>query len=229
MWLYLRSFDIFKKIEPKTQDILVPGTALSYEDSRGFIPLDKFHFSKSQAPEESDHEGSMWILACPQNKAIAERLGYGHLLLEVDPAQRIVRQVKYTDLAGRLFKTYRLIGKTELDERSFPREVELRHFSEGFRTTIQYEYWLPGEPPPASLFTPDVRTRKFIERLKMYVAEAGLGDRIESELKLADEQLQEFVDRLSRMKGGKAATSGIHLRESNKPLLDEQGQSESSE
>jgi len=44
MWLYLRSFEIFKKLEAKSARVTVPGTALTYEDSRGFIPLDKYRF-----------------------------------------------------------------------------------------------------------------------------------------------------------------------------------------
>jgi hypothetical protein len=58
----------------------------------------------------------------------------------------------------------------------------------------------------------------FINRLKVCVTEAGLGSRIESELNEADEQLQEFVDRLSRMKGGKAAASGVsRLKREERP------------
>jgi hypothetical protein len=215
MWLYLRSFDTFKKIEPKTQQVLVPGTALSYEDSRGFIPRDKFRFSTSQPPVGSTDPKGMWILACPRNQSIAENLGYGSLLLQVDPGKRIVLQADYANLTGRPLKTYRLQRRIELGDRSFPAEVELRHFSEGFFTTIQYEYWLPEKPPPASLFVPDIREGKFIQRLKEHVTEAGLGSRIETELKKADEQLQEFVDRLSRMEGGKAAASGIRRLETD--------------
>ena len=217
MWLYLRSFDIFKKIEPNTQQVLVPGTALSYEDSRGFIPRDKFRFSISEPSAQrepsaqSTDPASVWILACPRSESIAKNLGYSSLLLQVDPDERIVLQVEYADLSGRPLKRYRLVERTTLGDRSFPAEVQLRHFSEGFLTNISYEYWLPKQPPPASLFAESIETGKFIQRLKQYVTEAGLGDRIETELIRADEQLREFVDRLSRMKGGKEAASGIML------------------
>lgn len=213
MWLYLRSFEIFKKIEPKTQQVLVPGTALSYEDSRGFIPVDKFHFSTSQPSEASTDPEGVWVLACPRSESIAKNLGYSSLLLRVDPAKRLVVRVEYADLSGRPLKIYRLLDRIELGDRSFPGEVELQHLSEGFLTTIRYEYWLPEKPPPPSLFASNIQTGAFIERLRNYVATAGLGERIESELKKADEQFQEFLDRLSEMKGGKEATRGISERE----------------
>jgi len=213
IWLYLRSFDLFKKIESRTQQVLVPGTALSYEDSRGFIPLDKFRFSTSQPSTRSTDPGGVWILACPRSPSIAKNLGYGALLLQVDPEKRIVLQVEYSDLAGRPFKIYRMLRRTDLGNRSFPGEVQLQHFSEGFLTTIEYEYWLPERPPPTSLFAPNTQTGEFMQRLKVYVSEAGLGSRIESELTRADEQLQEFVDRLRQMEGGEAAASGISRRE----------------
>jgi len=133
--------------------------------------------------------------------------------LQVDPDKQIVLQVEYADLAGRPLKSYRLLEQTQLGDRSFPGEVQLRHFSEGFLTTIRYEYWLPETSPPSSLFVPDTSTGEFIQRLREYVTQAGLGSRIESELSRADEQLQEFVERLSRMKGGKAAASGVLKRE----------------
>jgi hypothetical protein len=140
---------------------------------------------------------------------MAKNLGYGSLLLQIDPDDPIVLQVRYADLGGRPLKTYRLIERMDLGGRSFPGEVQLRHFSEGFLTTIHYEYWLPERPPPPSLFVPDTLGGKFIQRLKEYVAEAGLGDRIEAELNEADEQFQEFLDRLSQMKGGEEAVRGV--------------------
>jgi hypothetical protein len=209
MWLYLRSFEIFMKIDPTTQRVLVPGTALSYEDSRGFIPRDKFLFSTTQPPQNSTDADTAWILACPRSETIAKNLGYSSLLLQVDPKKRLVLQVKYSDLYGRPLKAYQLLEQIDLGDRNFPSEVQLQHFTEGFLTTIGYEYWLPEKMPPASLYAPDTESENFIERLNAYLSTVGLGERIASEIKKADEQLQEFVDRLNKMKGGKAATSGI--------------------
>ena len=175
------------------------------------MPLDKFRFSYSQRPDAdpSTVGEAVWILACPRSAAIAKHLGYSSLLLRVDPDKRIVHRVEYADLAGRPLKVYGLLQQTELGDRHFPKEVRLQHFSEGFVTTLHYEYWLPENPPPSSLFVPKVETDKFIQRLKAYVSEAGLGERIELELAEADERLREFEARLRRMPGGEAATRGI--------------------
>jgi len=57
MWLYLRSFSIFREVEASSRKVLVPGTALTYEDARGFLPLDQYRFSALPAGEP----GRRWI------------------------------------------------------------------------------------------------------------------------------------------------------------------------
>jgi hypothetical protein len=206
-WLYLRAFDIFEKIEKRTKPLFVPGTALSYEDSRGFIPIDKFWFLPGDPPKEPgvDTEGAvlanhMWILACPRSSTIAKQFGYSSLLLNADRDKRIVRRVEYRDLSGHRLKTYRLHMETEVGERHFPRKVELEHYSEGFLTTIEYEYWQPERAPKSAIFEPSVDSVSFIDRLQAYVVEAGPGERLKRELELADEQSREFTERVLRNK-----------------------------
>ncbi len=212
-WLFLRSLDIFKKLEPDAGRALVPGTALSYEDSRGFVPSDKFRFSFSSpalpSRERSGDGPGSWILACPRDASIAEQLRYSALRLRVDPDRRIVRFVEYLDLAGQPLKIYTLLRHAEFDGRPVPTGVKLEHFSEEFVTTIDYEYWLPERPPPASLFDPDIEKGKFVGRMRAFLSDTGLGDRIESELAEAEEKVREFTERLRKMEGGEAAVRGI--------------------
>jgi len=196
MWLYLRSFDIFKRLESKTQHATVPGTALTYEDSRGFIPLDKYHFHWA---EEATPEKSVGILGCPRSAAIRENLGYRSLRLRVDPKKKVVLAVEYTDLGGRPLKTYTLLSDTKIGERVFPREVRIVHRANGIVTEIGYEYWLPAKPPPRALFEPSTKEERFIDRLETYIGEIGQGERIREELERADVRVREFEEKLRRI------------------------------
>ena len=195
MWIYLRSFGIFKQFDSSKQRVRVPGTALTYEDSRGFIPLDKYRFFWSDEPSH----GALVILACPRSPSIQEDVGYRSLLLRVDPAKRLVREVRYEGLGGGLLKTYRLIREIEIGDDFFPAEVELEHVVEGFRSDIRYEHWITESRPPAGFFTPSTDPSPFLDRLKAQVEAIGQGDRIRAELDRADAQFREFEEKLRRI------------------------------
>ena len=202
MWVYLRSFGIFKQFDSSKQRIRVPGTALTYEDSRGFIPLDKYRFFRHDEPSQD----APAILACPRSPRIREDVGYRSLLLRVDPAKKLVREVRYEGLGGGLLKTYRLVREIEIGAAFFPAEVELTHLAEGFRSDIHYEHWILESPPPAGFFTPNADESPFLDRLRAQVEAIGEGERIRAELARADEQVREFEEKLRRIQesGGAA-------------------------
>jgi len=198
MWLYLRSFGIFKKLESKTQRATVPGTALTYEDSRGFIPVDKYRFRFAG----STAQGGVSILGCPRTAGIRDNLGYRSLTLRVDSDKKIVLAVEYADLIGRPFKSYTLLSHMqmpEMGERVFPEQVRVEHRADSLTTEIGYEYWFPEISPPQTLFEPSTEQGRFIDRLKAYVTKIGQGERIGMELELADERVRQFEERLHRM------------------------------
>jgi len=207
MWLYLRSFEIFKKVEAETRGVMVPGTALSYEDARAFIPLDKYRFSFTELGDSGDgtplepgiETPSVGILACPRSDSIRKHLGYRSLLLRVDSRKRIVLEVRYTDLGGRPLKTYSLLRDVQVGDRFFPGEIRLENIADGFVTEIYYEHWLPEAPPSPRLFEPSVEQDPFIDRLQAYLTQVGQGARIREELARSHEQFQRFEDRLRRI------------------------------
>jgi hypothetical protein len=222
MWLYLRSFDIFKLLEPKTQQVMVPGTALSYEDSRGFIPRDKYRFTlvdtAGAVPPVRAGSRGLRILGCPRTATTSEHLGYRSILLGVDVEKQIVLDVAYTSVHGRPLKTYTLVTERVIGERYFPAEVRLEHLTDGFVTQIGYEYWIPETPPAPSMFEPTKgRTdekeeeNRFVDRLRAYLTLIGEGKRIDAELEKADEQVRAFEERLQRIRD--AEREGRKFRE----------------
>ncbi len=199
MWLYLRSFEIFQRMESENEQVMVPGTALTYEDSRGFIPADKYRFSFAAPSANAGAPDEVELLGCPRSASIRDDLGYGSLRLRVDRKRRVVRSVEYADPNGSPLKSYTLLRDIEIGDRTFPGEVRLQHYAEGFVTILSYEYWLPESPPPPSLFEPSIEKSRFIDRLTAYLTQAGLGERIRAELARADQQLREFYERLRRI------------------------------
>ncbi len=202
MWLYLRSFDIFRTLEPEKLKIMVPGTTLSYEDSRGFIPGDKFSFSQMPSPSAPAAAGEVILPGCPRDRTIRENIGYDSILVRVDRNKKLVRQVDYTDLGGKPLKNYRLIRESKLGDRWLPSEVRLAHHSDGFVSTIEYEHWHPDIPPPDSFYLPNTDAGSFIDRLSSYLVQAGLGPRITAELKDADEKVREWEERIRQLQSG---------------------------
>ena len=147
MWLYLRSFNIFKQLEPRTQRAMVPGTALSYEDSRGFIPLDKYRFRFDDSvlsQPGSPSPGGVGILGCPRTSIIRENLGYRSLRLRVDSEKEIVLAIEYADLGVRTLKTYTTLREIRIGDRVFPGEVRVEHEADGFVTQIGTSTGCPG-------------------------------------------------------------------------------------
>jgi hypothetical protein len=208
MWLYLRSFDIFKALEPEKQKVMVPGTTLTYEDSRGFIPTDKFSFSPSSsqlAPItgiRTAGEDDVILLGCPRDEDIRENIGYDSILVRVDRHKKLVRQVDYADLGGKPLKSYQLVRESKLGDRWLPGQVTLAHYSDGFVSTIDYEYWHPEVSPPDSLYVPNTAQGSFIDRLSAYLEQAGLGPRITAELKEADQKVLEWEEHIRQLQSG---------------------------
>lgn len=207
MWLYLRSFDVFKKLSPDTQRVMVPGTALSYEDSRGFIPVDKYAFGSASAEPMPSAAKVAGVLACPRTASIREQLGYDSLALEIDRQKRLVRRVEYVDLGGRALKTYVLLEEIELAGLWLPQLVRMVHRTDGYFTDIGYEYWLLREPPPAALFEPGVAGSSFLERLQTFLAQVSLGERIAGEIEAANQQFRDFEERLRKREAGRPKSS----------------------
>jgi hypothetical protein len=198
MWLYLRAFETFSQLEStERRRALVPGTALTYEDARGFIPRDKYDFSFLHSAEhpDADDTSSRGILACPKTQELSRDLGYGLLEIRVDPARGIVLEIDYRDLAGEPSKHYRLEEAQQVGERWFPRRVVLEQLAKGSLSPIEYEYWLPEQPPPRALFQPDVSKEVFLPRLERYLRTLGLQQRIGPELDAARRSVEAWARR----------------------------------
>ncbi len=182
-WFYLSAFENFERLHGDIERTYVPSTALTYEDARGYFSIDKYRFRTLEGQDPSQQR----ILACPRSARLAERLGYSFVLLDIDPARKIVLRVDYRDVAGAPLKSYELVESIEFLGKEFPSRVKLEHSVEGFRNEITYEYWAePEAGVPTTLLRPDLESGTFLARMRAYVHAVGLGKRIDAELAEAD-------------------------------------------
>jgi len=191
MWFYLAAFENFSELGQGAERIVVPGSALTYEDSRGFIAASKYRFrSLAGAPEE------VRILACPRTPALADALGYSSIELTIDPKREVVQHARYQGLGGGELKRYVLLEALEIDGTHLPREVRLEHTVNGFDNLIHYQYWPQHEGIPAEQFSQDVRQETFLSRLRKFLHERSLGGLLETEIELANARIRAYEERM---------------------------------
>jgi hypothetical protein len=189
-WVYLRSFDSFTKVAARGQRVMVPGTGLTYEDSRGFIATDKYAFSFATPADVPVGETEVAVLGCPLTEDTRENVGYDAIYVVVDKPKSMVRRVEYFDLGGKPMKRYVLEKETDVAGTWLPAEVRTEHFADGYATRITYEHWPLKERPAPELYEPDVSKEKFLSRLQRLLTEAGLGERIATEIAASEAQVR---------------------------------------
>jgi hypothetical protein len=191
MWVYLRSFNHFQRLQQSDRRFRVPGTSLTYEDARGYIAIEHYYFVNGPA----NGLGTM-IIACPRDAILARNLGYSALHVQVDVIKQLVQTIHYFDLAGASLKTYKLLNERRIGELWFPAQSQIVVRSSGQTTEIRYEHWPLPNPPAPELFLSDNKTRNFLERLRLELEEAGLGDRITRELAAAEKLVREYDEQV---------------------------------
>ncbi len=191
-WLYLRAFDRFSRLEGRIERTVVPGSALSYEDAREYIAGAKYFFRSGGRAGEN----GVRVIGCPRTPALVDRLGYGALLIDVDPGRWLVLRIEYLGPGGGALKRYELIEAGSLDGREMPLRVKLVHVVDGFENDIRYEYWPVPTGLPADLFLPDMTRGSFLTRMRRVLHERGLGDRIDAEIREAEVSIRAYDERV---------------------------------
>ena len=200
-WFYLRAFEHFERLRGAVESAVIPGTALTYEDARGFIAAGRYDFRFLDTGPASVRR----ILGCPKTREIADRLGYSAIVVEVDGERQLVLQIDYLGHSAGELKHYRLTDTVELEGHALPSRVELEHRVDGFDNRITYEYWSPGDALSSELFRPESAEGTYLARMRQLLEQIGLGKRIEAEIAEADAKIRLYEERMQRSKG---ASSG---------------------
>ena len=160
MFINLPSLHAFREVEAASMSLLVPGTGMTYEDSRGWIPTDRYRFrTVINGPEERTIE------AIPRTDSLIDAIGSSRLLIRVDPARRVVTGVVFYDRAGSLTRTYEAAAFERVGARWYPTHVTTEQRVQLLVARISYRYADLAEAPPAALFRPAGEPTPFLERL----------------------------------------------------------------
>ena len=203
-WFYLRAFKNFSKLEGAVERSMVPGTALTYEDARGYVDINKYRFRSLDGPGGASTGSLRRVVACPMSASVADRLGYSALVVGVDPQRQIVASIEYRGPGGGFLKSYRLVESAQLDGRSFPAQVQLDHHVDGYRNHIHYEYWTPRQVPARSFFRASVEQETFLARLQTLLEANGLTHRIAGELDAAEQRVRAYEERMRQIEKEKS-------------------------
>jgi len=164
-WLYLPGFQRVLRVGAAVQKVLVPGTTMSYEDARGYIPTDHYRFSVYDTAANSSRGDTLWIAAWPAADSIRRNVGYGRLLIAVDRRRGIVARVEFAGDDMRPIKSYRLLEAVRVAGAWLPARTRLDHLQNGMSSEITYRYWPLRARPAALLFDPADPHGPFLPRM----------------------------------------------------------------
>jgi hypothetical protein len=171
MWITFPGLnEAAREVEATSLRLMVPGTGLSYEDSRGWIATDKYRFESLR-----QDSGTATIEAVPRTDSLARILGTARLVVRVDPARRVVLGTEYYDEAGTLAKRYEASDFEPLGGNWYPGRVRTHVREQQMDATITYHYRkLPG-PPPSDLLVLNPSGAPALDRLRAWRDRAGFG------------------------------------------------------
>lgn len=155
LWLYLPALRKTRRIAASDRGRAFLATDLSYEDVKleTKVSLDDYTW-RTVGEEEQDGRRLLVVEAVPVDEETAHELGYGRVLLHVDPSIWLVRQAEYEDPAGRPLKTAHVGGVRQVDGIWTAHEIEVRNHRTGHRTLFRFEDVDYATEVPEGLFTP---------------------------------------------------------------------------
>jgi hypothetical protein len=194
-WFYLRAFGHFEKLSGAIERAIVPGTSLSYEDARGYVAGSKYRFRFIGNPTAE----SARVLGCPRTPELADRLGYGALLIDVEPERSLIRRIEYRGLGGKPLKRYGVTDTVKVGGLERPAQVALEQIVQGHGNEIAYEYWLPRSALKDTLFAPDLAEGSFLSRIQKLLHDNGLGERIDAEIAASEKVVRDYDEKWKRV------------------------------
>jgi hypothetical protein len=174
IWLYLQSFHKLQRLDEGSQWLLMPGTALSYADAEGFLPVGKYDFRILRRQDADGMVRELTLSARPRSDAIRNSLRYDSLLFEMDVARRLITRIDMTDLNRRALKSYRVTDAVCLGGVWLPTKVRVEHHQERMLSNMEYRYWPLHQVPNDSLYLPSLEAASFLDRLRTVLRQEGI-------------------------------------------------------
>lgn len=171
-WIYLSFVKRVRLLDIRSARAMVPGTAVTYEDSRGFIPTDKYRFRFED--DSVSASGETIVVAEPLTDKIRSGVGFDRMILWVDRARHIINRIHYLDATDEIIKIYRIVNAVKVGPIWFPAEVTIRNNLNSTLSEASYTYWALDEPPTKDLFEASIVRGKFLNRLMPLMRRFGI-------------------------------------------------------
>ncbi|MEE8576810.1 MAG: outer membrane lipoprotein-sorting protein, partial [candidate division Zixibacteria bacterium] len=172
-WLYLSLIKRTRLLDIRSARAIVPGTTFSYEDSRGFVPIDKYSFQFDDSTVYCD-TCTVQIKATPRTEQIKSGVGFDHMQLVLDLRRNLLTHIDYCDSLGEVLKTYDVNESTEVGGVNCPARVSVKMFHNGSISNAVYQYTALTEAPAEIFFDPTFRTGTFYDRLRKLCEQQGI-------------------------------------------------------
>jgi hypothetical protein len=154
-WLYLPAARKVRRISATDRGEAFLGSDLSYEDVKleTRVGLEDYRWTTQPGEEIVDGHACLLLEAVPVDERTARELGYGRVLLRVDPELWIVRRAEYWDPGGRPLKTAALGEIRLVDGIWTVHRVEMTNARTGHRTVLTFHDVDYASPVDDDLFT----------------------------------------------------------------------------
>ena len=138
-WLYLPALRKIRRISASDRGDYFLGTDFTYEDIKkeSKISAEDYRY-KRVGFEEVDGHQTILIEAVPINDAVAKELGYGRILLRVDPVIWMNRKSEMWDTGGNALKTIKISDIREIDGIWTAHEMEVKNHKTNHITRFHF-------------------------------------------------------------------------------------------
>ena len=138
-WLYLPALRKVRRISSSDRGTYFLGTDLTYEDVKkeSKVGIEDYTW-KTLGEETLDGHRCYLVEAVPVNEKTARDLGYGRVLLRVDPAIWMIRKSEYWDVRGNLLKTSRILDIRPVQGIATAHRIEVENHKTGHRTEFVF-------------------------------------------------------------------------------------------
>ncbi|MGR8919209.1 MAG: outer membrane lipoprotein-sorting protein, partial [Gammaproteobacteria bacterium] len=138
-WLYLPAMRRTRRIAGTDRGEYFLGTDFTYEDLKleGRLEQRDYAFTLASAADSSG-DGTITLQGLPHSGDIAKELGYGRILVDIDPATWNILEWRTFDVSGNALKTTTFSDFVEIDGVSIARTIAVNNHKTSHQTIFEF-------------------------------------------------------------------------------------------
>jgi len=138
-WLYLPALRKVRRISASNRGDYFLGTDLAYEEIKkeNKVELSDYRFT-AKGSEEIEGRMALVVEGIPQDEEIADELGYGKVVWQIDPEIWMSRKSDYWDVNGNHLKTIRLVEVEKIDGIWTTLKLSVKNHKTGHSTFLTF-------------------------------------------------------------------------------------------